>query len=155
MIRWRWTYSYHCTTSILFKSSLNKSPLAGPLGLFVWNEIEHGGALKLAHETPTPKGVRHMQRSKNTSRWQKVRRLAWDRDRRSRAPCHICGERIDYSLQPSTAPLSWEPDHIVPYAVAPELELDLNNIAPSHMRCNRQRGTGSQDMAIGQRSRIW
>lgn len=134
---------------------LSRSPLAGPWGLLVWNEIERGGALKLAHETPTPKGVKYMQRSKNTSRWQKVRRLAWDRDRRSRAPCHICGERIDYSLQPSTAPLSWEPDHIVPYAVAPELELDLNNIAPSHMRCNRQRGTGSQDMAIGQRSRIW
>ena len=93
-----------------------------------------------------------MQRSKNTSRWQKVRRMAWDRDRRARAVCHICGERIDYSLPASSAPLSWEPDHIVPYVKAPEL--DLNNIAASHMRCNRQRGDGKAS-DVGRRSRIW
>jgi len=90
-----------------------------------------------------------------SSRWPKIRKLAWDRDRKNRAVCHICGEKIDYSLEPSSAPLSWEPDHIVPFTKAPELELDLSNIAASHMRCNRQRGTGSQDGAIGQRSRIW
>ena len=88
-------------------------------------------------------------------RWERVRRLAWDRDRHNRQPCHICGERIDYSLRPSSAPLAWEPDHIVPFSKAPELELDLNNIAASHMRCNRQRGNGSQEIALGQRSRIW
>ena len=95
-----------------------------------------------------------MQRSKNTSRWQKVRRMACDRDRRARAVCHICGERIDYSRPASSAPLSWEPDHIVPYVKAPELELDLNNIAASHMRCNRQRGDGKAS-DVGRRSRIW
>lgn len=96
-----------------------------------------------------------MKRSSNTSRWQKIRRMAWDRDRKARAVCHICGERIDYTLQPSSAPLAWEPDHLIPYTKAPELELDLNNIAPSHMRCNRQRGNGNNDGQIGQRSRIW
>ena len=93
--------------------------------------------------------------SDRSNRWPKIRKLAWDRDRKNRAVCHICGEKIDYSLQPSSAPLSWEPDHLIPVAKAPELELDLNNISASHMRCNRQRGTGSQDMALGQRSRIW
>ena len=92
--------------------------------------------------------------SKRNGRWPKIRKMAWDRDRHARAVCHICGEKIDYSLQPSTAPLSWEPDHIVPWVKAPELELDLNNIAASHMRCNRQRGDGSNN-PIGQRSRIW
>lgn len=96
-----------------------------------------------------------MERSKNTSRWQAVRKLAWDRDRHSRAPCHICGHPIDYGLRPSSAPLAWEPDHIVPFATAPELELDLNNVAASHMRCNRQRGKGLNDSNIGKRSRIW
>ena len=90
-----------------------------------------------------------------SSRWKKVRRLAWDRDRKARAVCHICGERIDYTLMPSSAPLSWEPDHLVPVSKAPGLELDLNNVAPSHMRCNRQRGNGDNDGQIGQRSRIW
>lgn len=96
-----------------------------------------------------------MSKSRSGKRWERIRRLAWDRDRKNRAPCHICGERIDYSIQPSSAPLAWEPDHIIPYAKAPELELDLNNIAASHMRCNRQRGSGAQDLALGQRSRIW
>lgn len=92
---------------------------------------------------------------RRSTRWPRIRKLAWERDRKARAVCHICGERIDYSLDPSSAPLSWEPDHIMPFTKAPELELDLNNIAASHMRCNRQRGTGAQDMALGQRSRIW
>lgn len=90
-----------------------------------------------------------------SGRWPQVRKMAWDRDRKARAVCHICGERIDYSIPPSSAPLSWEPDHIVPYGRAPELELDLNNIAASHMRCNRQRGNGYHDGDIGKRSRIW
>ena len=88
-------------------------------------------------------------------RWKYVRKMAWDRDRQARAVCHICGERIDYSLKPSSAPLAWEPDHILPFSKAPELELDLNNIKASHTRCNRQRGAGTGDGALGQRSRIW
>lgn len=96
-----------------------------------------------------------MKRSKNTSKWERIRKLAWDRDRHNNAVCHICGERIDYSLRPSSAPLAWEPDHIVPYAKNPDLELDLNNVAASHKRCNRQRGAGDRDMDLGQRSRIW
>ena len=96
-----------------------------------------------------------MAEKHRSSRWPYIRRLAWDRDRKSRAVCHICGERIDYSLKPSSAPLSWEPDHIQAFAKAPELELDLNNIAAAHMRCNRQRGNGYNDGCLGQRSRLW
>ena len=96
-----------------------------------------------------------MSNKRGGKRWEKVRALAWDRDRRTRAPCHICGERIDYTLKPSSAPLAWEPDHLIPFSKAPELELDLTNIAASHKRCNRQRGDGAQDLAIGRRSRIW
>lgn len=93
--------------------------------------------------------------SERSNRWPYIRKLAYERDRKARAVCHICGDRIDYSLKPSTAPLSWEPDHLQPFSRAPELELDLNNIAASHMRCNRQRGNGTNDGAIGRRSRIW
>ena len=92
--------------------------------------------------------------SERSNRWPYIRKKAWDRDRNTRAPCHICGERIDYSIPASSAPLAWEPDHIVPWSKAPELELDLNNIAASHMRCNRQRGNGTNN-DVGQRSRIW
>lgn len=91
-----------------------------------------------------------------SSRWPYIRKLAWNRDRGARSPCHICGQKINYFLEPSSAPDAWEPDHLVPVARAPELELDLNNILPSHMRCNRTRGDGiNGENEIGQRSRIW
>lgn len=81
--------------------------------------------------------------------------MAWDRDRKSRAVCHICGQPIDYSIPASSAPLAWEPDHLQPFAKCPELELDLVNIAASHRQCNRQRGAGSHDNDLGMRSRVW
>lgn len=91
-----------------------------------------------------------------SSRWPYVRRMAWDRDRKHRAPCHICGQEINYFLQPSSADDAWEPDHIIPVIKAPELELDLNNVAASHRRCNRARGDGTNgENALGMQSRIW
>ena len=37
------------------------------------------------------------------SRWPYIRKMAWDRDRKARAVCWICGQPIDYSLAPSSA----------------------------------------------------
>jgi len=91
-----------------------------------------------------------------SGRWPVVRRMAWERAKKARAVCHICGQPIDYFLEPSSAPGAWEPDHLVPVAKRPDLELDLNNIAASHMRCNRARGDGTNgENAIGMHSRIW
>lgn len=91
-----------------------------------------------------------------SSRWPYIRKLAWERDRKNRAVCHICGQPIDYLSNPSTSPESWEPDHLIPVAKAPELELDLNNISASHMRCNRSRGDGTNgENALGMQTRIW
>lgn len=91
-----------------------------------------------------------------SSRWPFIRRMAWDRDRKARAVCHICGEPIDYFVPPSSTPNSYEPDHLVPVHMRPDLELDLNNIAASHRRCNRQRGDGTNGTnVIGMRSRRW
>lgn len=91
-----------------------------------------------------------------SGRWPYVRRMAWDRDRKLRAVCHICGQPIDYSLQPSSADNSWEPDHVIPVSMRPDLELDLNNIKSSHKRCNRARGDGKNgENNLGQQSRIW
>jgi 5-methylcytosine-specific restriction endonuclease McrA len=90
------------------------------------------------------------------TRWPYVRRLAWNRDRKSRAVCHICGRPIDYFVPPSSTPDAWEPDHLQPVHLRPDLELDLSNILPAHRRCNRQRGDGtSGTCVVGMRSRIW
>lgn len=72
-----------------------------------------------------------------SGRWPAVRKLAWNRDRKARAVCHICKQPIDYSLAASSCPDAWEPDHVIPVSKRPDLELDLNNIKASHMRCNR------------------
>ena len=91
-----------------------------------------------------------------STRWPYVRKLAWDRDRKARAVCHICGQPIRYDLKPSSDPESWEPDHVLPVSKYPELELDLKNIKASHMRCNRARGDDSyHNLDIGMQSRIW
>lgn len=92
-----------------------------------------------------------------SNRWPYIRKMAWDRDRKARARCHICGEEIDYFVKPSSTPDSYEPDHILPVHLRPDLELDLNNVAPAHRRCNRQRGDGEKNAAndIGRHSRIW
>lgn len=88
--------------------------------------------------------------------WGRVRSQAWDRDRRAKAPCHICAQAIDYSVAPSSTPESWEPDHLIPVSKAPELELDLSNVRASHRRCNRSRGDGTNgENALGMQSRVW
>ena len=94
-----------------------------------------------------------MERS---SRWKYVRRMAWDRDRKARNVCHICGQPINYLLPPSSADEAWEPDHLIPVVKRPDLELDLNNVQASHRRCNRARGDGTNgENVIGMQSRIW
>ena len=91
-----------------------------------------------------------------SSRWPFIRMQAWNRDKKLRAVCHICGEPIDYFLPPSSGPDAYEPDHLIPVHMRPDLELDLSNIAPSHRRCNRQRGDGTNGTnTIGERSRVW
>ena len=91
-----------------------------------------------------------------SSRWPYIRAQAWNRDKKVRAVCHICGEPIDYFVPPSSTPDSYEPDHLIPVHLRPDLELDLTNIAPSHRRCNRQRGDGTNGTnTIGERSRRW
>ena len=91
-----------------------------------------------------------------SSRWPYIRRMAWERDRKLRAECHICRQPIDYSIPASSSEYAYEPDHIIPFVKRPDLELDLNNIAASHRRCNRARIDGSRgENNLGMRSRIW
>ncbi len=107
-------------------------------------------------DIPTPRPTEGRGIMSRAGRWPYVRKLAWDRDRKARAVCHICGQPIRYDLKPSSDPDAWEPDHVLPVSKNPELELDLKNIKPSHMRCNRARGDNSYNFVdIGMQSRVW
>ena len=98
----------------------------------------------------------HMASKSRAGAWNRVRLMAWNRDRKAKAPCHICGQSINYHLEPSSTPLAWEPDHVFPVSKRPDLELDLSNIKASHKECNRNRGDGTNgENAIGMQSRVW
>ena len=91
-----------------------------------------------------------------SSRWPYIRKMAWDRDRKAKAVCWICGQEVDYTVQPSSTDQSWEPDHVQPVSKRPDLELDLSNVKASHRACNRARSDGTNgENTIGQQSRIW
>lgn len=90
------------------------------------------------------------------SRWKYIRKMAWDRDRKNHAVCGICGQPIDYMLEPSSCDAAYEPDHIIPVSKDKTKELFLENIRASHRSCNRNRGTANGiDTALGPQSRLW
>lgn len=64
-----------------------------------------------------------------------------DRDRaairRSKAPCGICQQPIDYAL-PHLHPRSFVVDHVVPLALGAADTLD--NKQAAHRQCNRDKG---------------
>lgn len=88
-------------------------------------------------------------------RWLDTRDRAFRRDRSANAVCWICGQPIDYSLGISSCRDAYEADHYIDISRHPELEYDLGNIRPSHMRCNRSRQTKANIDLLGKPSRNW
>lgn len=74
--------------------------------------------------------------------------------RRKKAPCCICGQRIDYSL-PSREPEGCTVQHIKSRKLFPHLTWDPKNWAPAHGACNQSAGTGEYDESAGVTSTEW
>jgi len=89
--------------------------------------------------TPTP---RH--RRSTTIRDRHRRIIA-----RSKPPCHICGEAIDYNAD-WLHPQSFVVDHITPLALGGKDTLD--NKAAAHRACNRAKGDNIDGGPILRRS---
>lgn len=70
------------------------------------------------------------------------------------APCGICGQKIDYDA-PLNDPDSLEIDHIKPRKTHPHLTLDRRNCRPTHCRCNRSKGAGTDGPGLGVPSEDW
>lgn len=69
-------------------------------------------------------------------------------------PCWLCHQPIDYGAPPQTSD-AFEPDHVVPRSVAPELALDWDNLRPAHCSCNRSRGERDVPLPLGPATRAW
>ena len=92
---------------------------------------------------------------RDTQEWRRLRKQCFARDKAAHAPCHICGQPIDYALKPSSTPDAWEPDHRFTVKSHPELAELPENILPSHRRCNRARGDKASIDNLGNQSRNW
>lgn len=66
------------------------------------------------------------------------------------------GQPIDYSLASGPdEPESFSVDHAIPYELRPDLLEDKANFRPSHWICNSVRQSGTADLGLGDRSRLW
>jgi 5-methylcytosine-specific restriction endonuclease McrA len=99
---------------------------------------------------------RVIERDRDKYLWERLARRYKEYCRIRNLPCHLCIRRgdienaaIDYSAKPNTA-WAFEPDHIKPRSTHPELRLVQGNLAPSHVRCNRQRGDRSLNLEARQ-----
>lgn len=68
------------------------------------------------------------------------------------APCHLCGQGIDYT--PNSAD-PWTLDHFHPRSTHPHLAIDPHNFRPSHSSCNKSRGAQDVRPILGQPSEDW
>lgn len=79
----------------------------------------------------------------------------FERCRRDRPPCWLCGQPIDYSAEPGTTDDSLTLDHRFPVSKRPDLQDDPANFMPAHRSCNIRRGDSDPYLPLGTFSRDW
>ena len=92
---------------------------------------------------------------RTTQTWRRLRKQCFERDKRNKSKCWICGGAIDYGAKPSSTPDSWEPDHRHSVKSHPELAEVPENVMPSHKSCNRSKGNKAGLNNLGSLSREW
>jgi hypothetical protein len=79
-----------------------------------------------------------MSNLNNGHRERKLKREFRAQCQAANRTCHICRQSIDYAAPPQT-PNAFEPDHLYPVSVRPDLAYDVTFWRPSHCSCNRSR----------------
>lgn len=92
---------------------------------------------------------------RQTQAWKRLRKQCFERDKAANAKCWIGNHPINYNVEPSSTPDSYEPDHYYPVATHPELALVPENVRPACKSCNRSRGTKAGLNNLGNKSRDW
>lgn len=99
----------------------------------------------------------------NTRAWQKFKTefyeegkaLDADPDTRHLANCWLCGQRVNYAVEPNSTEDSHNLDHFYSIRDYPELQHDPANARHSHQACNVARGADAPLPGIGILSRNW
>lgn len=91
----------------------------------------------------------------NTRSFQRHKREFFERCRRERPVCWLCGQPIDYDVEPGTSPDSLSLDHRFPVSVRPDLQDDPTNFEAAHFSCNVRRGNADPPDSLGTLSRDW
>lgn len=68
--------------------------------------------------------------------------------------CYLCGQPIDYEAK-HTDPESFSVDHILPLHTHPHLAETYSNLAPTHLRCNKSKGTSKPKPGLGNHKQQW
>ncbi|RVW06235.1 HNH endonuclease [Rhodococcus spongiicola] len=95
-----------------------------------------------------------MANERSTRRHKTLRADFRSRCHQRAAPCHLCGQPIDYTL-PREHPDAFQLDHYHPVKTHPELVDDTNNFRASHGGCNASRGAGEPTATLGTPSETW
>ena len=90
---------------------------------------------------------------RSTRRYKADKATFREQCRETNAPCWLCGNPINYTLD-YPHPESWSLDHEHTVSAHPELAEDPANYRPSHLDCNRQRGT-TTPTGLGHPSERW
>lgn len=88
-------------------------------------------------------------------RYRKVRARFRAECEKYDVPCHLCGDKIDYTLDDGRDPNAFECDHFYPRSKRPELAYDPANFRAAHMDCNRSRGDDDVRQTLGVPSEEW
>ena len=89
---------------------------------------------------------------------RRLKAECFERDAAAHAPCHWCGNPIDYSKGPYRRGgdvWAWSPEHVRPRDRWPELTLVASNIVAAHFHCNAARADRAGLAVMGVRSRRW
>lgn len=88
-------------------------------------------------------------------RFKRLKQEFYERCRRNRPVCWLCGQPIDYEAEPGTTPDSLTLDHRFPVSRRPDLQDDPANFMPAHLSCNTRRGDRDPHDSLGTLSRDW
>ena len=91
----------------------------------------------------------------STRYFKRVKEEFYRRCKLDKPACWLCGQPIDYDVEPGSTDDSLTLDHRIPVSKRPDLQDDPANFMPAHRSCNIRRGDSDPHQSLGTFSRAW